>query len=79
MLLSILYFFFQIFSYCDIYLESSIIDSLYDMIRDTDPNVVANAIYSLDEILAKEGGFATNKPLIMHLISKVNLLRLIIF
>lgn len=49
------------------------------MIRDTDPNVVANAIYSLDEILAKEGGFATNKPLIMHLISKVNLLRLIIF
>ena len=41
------------------------------MIRDSDPVVVANAICALDEILEDEGGLATNKPLIMHLLAKV--------
>jgi vesicle coat complex subunit len=47
------------------------IDVLYDMIRDKDTHVIANAIMALDEILLEERGIATNKALLLHLLSKV--------
>jgi len=53
-------------------LESSIVDSLYDMIRDPDTLVIANAIQSLDEILKDEGGIATNKALLFYLLKKLS-------
>jgi len=52
--------------------ETSIVDSLYDMLRDRDADVVMNAIYALEEILEEEGGMATNPALIRHLLSRLS-------
>ena len=41
--------------------EPDMIDTLYSMIRDRDPQVSANAIAVLNEILSKEGGIAINQ------------------
>jgi vesicle coat complex subunit len=51
--------------------DSKMIDTLYDMIRDKDTVVITNAIVALDEILQEERGIATNKALLLHLLSKV--------
>eukprot|EP01097_Dermamoeba_algensis_P000796 TRINITY_DN1285_c0_g1_i1.p1 TRINITY_DN1285_c0_g1~~TRINITY_DN1285_c0_g1_i1.p1 ORF type:complete len:788 (+),score=179.45 TRINITY_DN1285_c0_g1_i1:96-2459(+) len=51
--------------------ETGVINKLYDMIRDRDGQVVTNAIHSLDEILKDEGGMAVNKPIMVHLLSRL--------
>lgn len=52
--------------------ESDMIDTLYNMIRDRDPQVVSNCIVALNEIMADEGGIAINQQIIMHLLSRIS-------
>lgn len=51
--------------------ESELIDTLYNMLKDRDPQVVANCIHVLDEIMREEGGMAINQPIIHHLLNRV--------
>ena len=52
-------------------LEDSIVDTLYQMLRDRDTVVVANAIVALTEIMHEEGGIAINQQIIHHLLNRV--------
>uniref|UniRef100_A0AAV1U761 AP complex subunit beta n=1 Tax=Peronospora matthiolae TaxID=2874970 RepID=A0AAV1U761_9STRA len=51
--------------------ESDMIDTLYNMIRDRDPQVVSNCLVALNEIMADEGGIAINQPIVMHLLGRI--------
>lgn len=51
--------------------ESDIIDTLYGMIRDRDPTVCINALSSLGEILAEEGGVAISQAMIVYLLNRI--------
>ncbi|DAZ95562.1 TPA: hypothetical protein N0F65_005878 [Lagenidium giganteum] len=51
--------------------ESDMIDTLYNMIRDRDPQVVSNCLVALNEIMADEGGIAINQQIVMHLLSRI--------
>ena len=48
--------------------EGDVVNTLYNMLRDRDAQVVANCICALNEILQMEGGMAINKPIIHHLL-----------
>ncbi|TMW59989.1 hypothetical protein Poli38472_000031 [Pythium oligandrum] len=52
--------------------ESDMIDTLYNMIRDRDPQVVSNCIIALNEIMADEGGIAINQQIVMHLLNRIS-------
>ena len=51
--------------------DLDVVNKLYDMLRDRDPQVVANCICALNEILQSEGGMAINKPIIHHLLNRM--------
>eukprot|EP00475_Leptophrys_vorax_P041247 TRINITY_DN77800_c0_g1_i1.p1 TRINITY_DN77800_c0_g1~~TRINITY_DN77800_c0_g1_i1.p1 ORF type:complete len:749 (-),score=222.35 TRINITY_DN77800_c0_g1_i1:88-2334(-) len=51
--------------------ETDFIEQLYNKLSDPDPDVVINAIDSLNEILIEEGGMAINKKIIYHLLNKL--------
>lgn len=51
--------------------DSDMVDTLYNMIRDRDPQVVINAILTLNEILADEGGIIINQAIIHHLLGRI--------
>ncbi|CCI41625.1 unnamed protein product [Albugo candida] len=51
--------------------DSDMIDTLYNMIRDRDPQVVSNCLVALNEIMADEGGIAINEQIVMHLLSRI--------
>lgn len=52
--------------------ESDLIDTLYNMIRDRDPQVVSNCLVALNEIMADEGGIAINQQIVLHLLSRIS-------
>jgi len=52
--------------------ETSIVDMLYNMLRDRDTQVVANAICALNEILRSEGGMAVNELLMKYLFNRLH-------
>jgi len=52
--------------------DSDMIDTLYNMIRDRDPQVVSNCLVALNEIMSDEGGIAINQPIVMHLLSRIS-------
>ncbi|RLN60233.1 hypothetical protein BBJ29_004816 [Phytophthora kernoviae] len=52
--------------------ESDMIDTLYNMIRDRDPQVVSNCLVALNEIMSDEGGIAINQPIVLHLLSRIS-------
>lgn len=56
----------------DLIKESDMIDTLYNMIRDRDPQVVSNCLVALNEIMADEGGIAVNQQIVMHLLSRIS-------
>ncbi|GLE02423.1 hypothetical protein PINS_up011261 [Pythium insidiosum] len=56
----------------DLIRESDMIDTLYNMIRDRDPQVVSNCLVALNEIMADEGGIAINQQIVMHLLSRIS-------
>ena len=47
------------------------IASLEKMMRDKDPQVVANCIVALEEIYADQGGLELNKSIIYHLLNRI--------
>ena len=50
--------------------EMNLVDILYQMLRDQDPQVVCNCVSALDEILANEGGMVITKKIAHYLINK---------
>ena len=51
--------------------ESDFVNQMYNMVRDSDANVVANCLVVLNEIMREEGGVAINKKLITYLLNRV--------
>ena len=51
--------------------QADTVNTLYNMIRDRDAQVVSNCICALNEILQHEGGMAINKPIIHHLLNRM--------
>lgn len=51
---------------------SSFVNTLYELIRDIDPNVSINAILALNEILEEEGGIAINRRMVIYLLNRIN-------
>jgi AP-4 complex subunit beta-1 len=51
--------------------EGDIIDTLYDMLKDRDTQVVTNCIHALNEIMTDEGGMAINAQIIQHLLNRI--------
>ena len=47
------------------------IATLEKMLRDKDPQVVANCIVALEEIHADQGGIELNKSIIYHLLNRI--------
>ena len=56
----------------DVVLESSFIDTLYDLIRDPDSVVSSNAIIALNEVLEDEGGIAINRKMVIFLLNRIS-------
>lgn len=48
--------------------DQTIVNRLYEMIRDRDAQVVANAIQALNEILSQDGGIVVNQKMALHLL-----------
>lgn len=48
--------------------DSDLVDTLYSMIRDRDPQVVVACLTALNEVLAEESGIAINQALIIYLV-----------
>ena len=53
-----------------LFTEMNLVDILYQMLRDQDPQVVCNCVSALDEILANEGGMVITKKIAHYLINK---------
>ena len=51
--------------------ESDVVNTLYNMIRDNEPQVVINCLNVLGEILADDGGVAISQPLMIYLLNKI--------
>lgn len=51
--------------------DSDLIDTMYNMIRDRDPQVVANCLVVINEIMRAEGGIAINQAIIHHLMNHI--------
>ncbi|CAD7974932.1 unnamed protein product [Amoebophrya sp. A25] len=52
--------------------SDEILDRLYALVADPDGHVATNAIFALEEILKDCGGMTVNKPLIEHLLNRLN-------
>ena len=52
-------------------MQNDVVNTLYNMLRDRDAQVVSNCICALNEILQSEGGMAINKPIIHHLLNRM--------
>jgi len=52
--------------------QCNFVDILYDMLRDADASVVANAVMVLNEIMSKSpnGGMAINRAIMLHLLNR---------
>lgn len=51
--------------------DSDMVDTMYNMIRDRDPQVVSNCLMVLNEIMREEGGVAINQAIIHHLMNRI--------
>jgi len=51
--------------------QGDVVNTLYNMLRDRDAQVVSNCICALNEILQHEGGMAINKLIIHHLLNRM--------
>ena len=51
--------------------DSDMVDTMYNMIRDRDPQVVANCLMVLNELMREEGGIAINQAIIHHLMNRI--------
>ena len=55
----------------DIIKKGVYIETLYELLKDSDPQVVINAIIALNELLEDEGGITTTKELIIYLVNRL--------
>lgn len=55
----------------DLYNDGTLVNQLYNMLRDSDPIVVVNSMMALEEILSKEGGIVINKNIANHLLNNL--------
>eukprot|EP00903_Cladosiphon_okamuranus_P005431 g5417.t1 len=51
--------------------EGAMVDTLYNMLQDSDAQVVANCVVVLNEIMADAGGMATNTAIVHHLLGRL--------
>ena len=51
--------------------EGDFVETLYNMLRDRDGQVVVNCIAALNEILAAEGGIAVNQAIVVYLLNRI--------
>lgn len=51
--------------------ELNLVDVLYQMLRDKDPQVVCNCISALNEILSEEGGMVVNTKIAHYLLNRL--------
>lgn len=52
--------------------RNGFVDRLYDMLKDPDGAVVTNCILVLQELMAKSGGMAINRAIMLHLLNRLN-------
>jgi AP-4 complex subunit beta-1 len=50
---------------------SDYVETLYKLLKDSDPQVVINSIVALNEILEEEGGIAVTRKLIIYLLNRI--------
>ncbi|CAN0349672.1 unnamed protein product [Hapterophycus canaliculatus] len=51
--------------------DGVMVDTLYNMLQDSDAQVVANCVVVLNEIMADAGGMATNTAIVHHLLGRL--------
>lgn len=51
--------------------NSSIIDTLYGLLRDPDTLVIVNTLNCLNEILAEDGGVVVTKKMVIYLLNRI--------
>lgn len=51
--------------------RNGFVDTLYDMLKDPDAAVVTNCILVLNELMAKNGGMAINRAIMLHLLNRL--------
>jgi AP-4 complex subunit beta-1 len=51
--------------------ENDFVDTLYNMLRDRDAQVVVNCISALNEMLAAEGGMSVNQAIVVYLLNRI--------
>lgn len=51
--------------------DSGVVNRLYELLRDRDPDVVTNVVYTLNEMLSDEGGMAVNRNIIFFLLNRI--------
>ncbi|XP_035224829.1 AP-4 complex subunit beta-1-like isoform X2 [Stegodyphus dumicola] len=52
--------------------SQDIIDKLYEMIKDPEPQVICSSLYALEEILQSEGGVIINRRIFLYLVSRIS-------
>ena len=52
--------------------RNGFVDTLYDMLKDPDAAVVSNCILVLNELMAKSGGMAINRAIMLHLLNRLS-------
>ncbi|KAM9342977.1 AP-4 complex subunit beta-1 isoform 2-T2 [Pholidichthys leucotaenia] len=52
-------------------IDATVVNELYNLLRDPDPVVMVNCLRALEEILKEEGGVAINKPITHHLLNRL--------
>src|SRR3954447_12854677 len=57
---------------CICILDTSLINQLYNTLRDRDPEVVANSIVALNGILSSEGGMTVNTNIAHYLLQRLH-------
>lgn len=55
----------------DLIRDSNFVEQLYELIKDPEPIVSANAIIALNEILEEEGGIAVSRKMVVYLLNRV--------
>lgn len=52
--------------------DSQLLDTLKNLVHDSDAHVVMNAIQALDEVMTAEGGFIPSRDLVTNLLNRLN-------
>ena len=51
--------------------DLNLVDVLYQLLRDQDPQVICNSLSALEEILASEGGMVITKKIAHYLLNRL--------